>query len=105
MAPHTSFFDSLSFTALFQPFVPFVVPFVPFVPFVQFVQFSTALLPRQYVFPEIYYFPKNVGDRGGLVSDGKSDRESDVDPNCMQIGRRNGCKNVRLDGPLRILSS
>jgi hypothetical protein len=42
MAPHTSFFDSLSFTALFQPFVPFVVPFVPFVPFVQFVQFSTA---------------------------------------------------------------
>jgi hypothetical protein len=42
----------------------------------------------------------NFGDMGRLVSDEKSDRESDGDPICMQIGRRIGCKNVRVDGPL-----
>jgi hypothetical protein len=36
------------------------------------------------------------------VSEEKSDRESDGDPICMQIGRRIGCKNVRVDGPLGI---
>jgi hypothetical protein len=37
-----------------------------------------------------------------LVVDGKSDRESDADPICIQIGERIGCKNVRVDGPLAI---
>jgi hypothetical protein len=35
-----------------------------------------------------------------LVSDGKSDRESEGDPICMQIGWRIGFKNLRVDGPL-----
>jgi hypothetical protein len=38
-------------------------------------------------------------DKGGFVSDGKSDGESDWHPNCMQIGQRIGYKNVRVDGP------
>jgi hypothetical protein len=35
-------------------------------------------------------FVNNFGDRGRLVSEGKSDRQSDGDPICMQIGRRIG---------------
>jgi hypothetical protein len=34
-----------------------------------------------------------------LVSDGKSDKESDGDPICMQIGQRIGFKNVRVRAP------
>jgi hypothetical protein len=68
------------------------------------VQFHVALLPRLYVFPENKCLLKisicqYFGDRGRLVLDGKSDRESDGDPICMQIGRGIGCKNVRVDGP------
>jgi hypothetical protein len=40
-------------------------------------------------------FVKNFGDRGRLVTDGKSDG----DPICMRIGRRIGCGIVRVDGP------
>jgi hypothetical protein len=40
-------------------------------------------------------------DKGRLVSNGKSDRESDGHPICMQIRQRIGCKNVRVDGPLK----
>jgi hypothetical protein len=45
-------------------------------------------------------FVNNFGDWGRLVSDWKSDRESDGDPICMQIGRRIGCGIVHVDGPL-----
>jgi hypothetical protein len=41
----------------------------------------------------------NFVDRGRLVSEKKSDRESDGHPICMQIGQIIGCKNIRVEGP------
>jgi hypothetical protein len=38
-----------------------------------------------------------VPDGQGLVSDGKSDRESYPHPICMQIGQKIGCENVHVD--------
>jgi hypothetical protein len=43
-----------------------------------------------------FLFINNFANRGWLVSDVKSDRESEGHPICMQIGQRIGCRIVRV---------